>query len=75
MPKNCQMPDSPLQSLEKKIDELIGLCTELNRENRRLKAESSGWQLEKQSLIEKNNLARTKVEATIARLRKLEQGS
>jgi len=66
------MADSPLQALEGKIDELISLCAELNRENQQLKAENAGWQQEKQDLIDKNDLARSKVEAMIDRLRSME---
>jgi len=69
------MSDTQLKALEKKIDELIGLCTDLNRENHKLKAENNGWQLERQSLLEKNDLARSKVEATIDRLRNMEHES
>jgi cell division protein ZapB len=66
------MAENQLRELEKKIDELISLCRELNRENQALKADSSGWHQEKQDLIEKNELARNKVEAMIQRLRAME---
>lgn len=66
------MADKQLKALEQKIDELIGLCNELNRENRALKAESANWHNERQDLIDKNELARTKVEAMIDRLRTME---
>ena len=66
------MAVNQLKELEKKIDELIGLCQELNRENQALKADSAGWHLERQELIDKNELARGKVEAMIDRLRTME---
>ncbi len=66
------MADSPLTVLEGKIDELIALCNELNRENQQLKAENAGWQREKRELIDQNELARTKVAAMIDRLRSAE---
>lgn len=66
------MADTPLQALESKIDELIALCRELNRENQRLQGENDSWRRERQDLISKNELARTKVEAMIARLRSME---
>ena len=37
-----------------------------------LKAENAGWQQERQDLIDKNELARSKVEAMINRLRTME---
>jgi cell division protein ZapB len=66
------MADSPLTALEGKIDELIALCTELNRENQQLKADSAGWYREKRELIDQNELARNKVTAMIDRLRSSE---
>ncbi|HEY6130685.1 MAG TPA: TIGR02449 family protein [Halioglobus sp.] len=61
-----------LKDLENKIDELIALCKELNRENRTLKADIAGWREERKDLMDKNELARTKVEAMIERLRAME---
>jgi cell division protein ZapB len=66
------MADNPLKELENKIDELISLCKELNRENRALKAEVAGWRDERRDLMDKNELARSKVEAMIDRLRTME---
>ena len=66
------MPDSQLKALEKKIDELIELCAQQNRENQLLKSESANWQRERQTLVDKNELARSKVAAMLDRLRKLE---
>ncbi|MEM8661205.1 MAG: TIGR02449 family protein [Pseudomonadota bacterium] len=66
------MADSELQVLEQKIDELITLCEELNRENQSLKADSANCQNERQDLMDKNELARTRVEAMINRLRTME---
>ena len=63
------MAENQLQVLEQKIDELIALCDQLNRENQSLKAESRNWMLERQELMDKNDLARTRVEAMINRLR------
>ena len=66
------MAENQLKVLEQKIDELIALCNDLNRENQILKTDSAGWHQERQSLIDKNELARTKVEAMIDRLRTME---
>tara|TARA_R110002110_G_scaffold205066_7_gene416934 strand:+ start:57556 stop:57756 length:201 start_codon:yes stop_codon:yes gene_type:complete len=66
------MAENQLKALEQKIDELITLCNELNRENRLLKADSANWQNERQELIDKNELARNKVAAMIERLRTME---
>ena len=66
------MAGKQFKELEKKIDELISLCKELNLENGALKAEIAGWRDERQDLIDKNDLARSKVEAMIDRLRTME---
>lgn len=66
------MSANPIKELEKKIDELISLCKELNIENGALKTEIAGWEDERKDLIDKNELARSKVEAMIDRLRSME---
>ena len=66
------MADNPLKELENKIEELISLCKELNLENRALKAEVAGWRDERRDLMDKNEMARSKVEAMIDRLRTME---
>jgi cell division protein ZapB len=66
------MADNSLKDLEHKIDELVALCKELNRENRALKADNAGWRDERRDLLDKNELARSKVEAMIDRLRTME---
>ena len=66
------MAKNQFKALEKKIDELIALCDGLNRENQMLKTDSAGWRRERQDLINKNKLARTKVQAMIDRLRTVE---
>lgn len=66
------MADNPLKALESKIDQLIALCQELNHENQTLKADAARWKRERQDLIDKNELARGKVEAMLNRLRAME---
>jgi cell division protein ZapB len=66
------MADTQLKILENKLDELIALCNELNRENQQLKSESHNWRLERESLIKKNELASSKISAMIERLRGME---
>lgn len=66
------MAQNPLKALEQKIDELIALCQDLDRENQELKQVQASWHRERKDLIDKNELARNKVEAMIDRLRTLE---
>ena len=61
-----------LNTLENKLDQLINLCERLEKENKSLRSKESDWARERTRLIEKNELARTRVEAMIARLKNLE---
>ncbi len=67
------MPDSHFKALEQKIDDLISLCAELNQENVTLKSDADSWQSEKEDLVSRNKLARSKVEAILGRLKTMEQ--
>lgn len=69
------MDEQEHKSLEHKVDELIMLCERLNNENNALKNKASNWTFERAKLIEKNELARAKIEAMITRLKSLEQNS
>jgi cell division protein ZapB len=66
------MTDDLLQLLESKLDLLIEQCSKLGEENSHLKEQQSEWQGERVRLVEKNELARTRVEAMISRLKSLE---
>ena len=61
-----------LNKLELKLDQLISLCERLDRENKNLREKESDWARERTRLIEKNELARARVEAMIVRLKSLE---
>lgn len=67
------MPSPDFAVLERKMEELIKLCQLLARENHALKTRQNSWSSERAQLIEKNELAKTKVEAMISRLKALEQ--
>lgn len=66
------MANDLLHSVESKLDQLIVRCKQLEQDNRVLKQQQVSWQDERSKLIEKNNLARTRVEAMIDRLKGLE---
>lgn len=66
------MTESQLALLEDRLNQLIELCQRLDRENAALKAREATWQQEKLRLVEKNELARSRVEAMIQRLKSLE---
>ena len=66
------MSDDLLLSLETKLDRLILLCNRLQQENAQLKAREGEWQRERERLIEKKELVRSRVEAMIAHLKSLD---
>lgn len=66
------MSDDLLLALETKLDKLILLCNRLQQENAELKTREVEWQRERVRLIEKNELARSRVEAMITHLRNLD---
>ena len=69
------MADPQLKALAVKINALIQLCDQLDREYRLLKSEAVDWIDEREQLVEKTEVARTKVESMILRLKALEQES
>ncbi len=64
-----------LQALEAQVDDLIQTCGQLTDENRALRDQQSTLVAERASLIEKSELARSRVEAMIARLKAMEIGT
>lgn len=69
------MSNQDLLSLEKKIDELITLYKHVQQEKRLLQAEREAWKAERAKLIKQNELARSRVEAMIERLKTMEQSN
>ena len=69
------MEPSEIKALSGKIDELLTLCQQLRQENRILRTSEQQWKKERAQLIEKNEMARVRVEAMIGRLKALEHES
>ncbi|MEZ5558449.1 MAG: TIGR02449 family protein [Pseudomonadales bacterium] len=67
------MPSADWSTLDQKVTELLELCAVLSRENRALRAQQQNWTVERAKLIEKNELAKSRVESMITRLKALEQ--
>ena len=64
--------DNLIQALEKKVNDLIELSRELNRENRALKLRAAELQRERRELLERQRQASEQVETSLARLRSLD---
>ena len=62
-----------INTLEERIDELIALCDELESKHRAIETDRENWTQERTSLLEKNEMAKSKIEAMIMRLKSLEQ--
>jgi cell division protein ZapB len=67
--------DTDLKHLEQRVDELIDTVGLLKNENTNLRQQKDKLVSERSQLIEKTELARSRVEAMISRLRSLELGS
>ena len=64
--------DNLILALEKKVNDLIELSRELNRENRALKLRAAELQRERRELLERQRQASEHVETSLARLRSLD---
>lgn len=69
------MEDDDLQALMDRLELLITRVEQLKRQNGLLLAQEKTWREERAHLIEKNEIARRKVESMISRLKALEQDS
>ena len=67
--------ETDLKDLEQRVDELIDTVGLLKNENTNLRQQKDKLASERSQLIEKTELARSRVEAMISRLRSLELGS
>lgn len=65
---------SSLDLLNTEIDRLIDLCRNLADENATLRQEREDWLLERKRLVDRNDLARDRIETMIVRLKALEDG-
>lgn len=70
-----QTAEQDLGKLEARIDELIQTVDRLKEENRTLRSRQENLTSERAQLIERNDMARTRVEAMISRLKSLEQSA
>jgi len=66
------MEELDLKKLEGRVDDLIKTIDRLQSENKTLRDSHSNLQAERTRLVEKTELARTRVEAMIGRLKAIE---
>jgi cell division protein ZapB len=68
------VPQFDLDTLERQVEELIRTCRQLREENASLRARQEVLVAERAELIEKTELARSRVESMISRLKSMEEG-
>ena len=61
-----------IETLEARVDELIRAIERMSGENKTLRTQRSGLMTERAVLIEKTELARSRVESMITRLKAME---
>ena len=64
-----------IEILETRVDELIQKCDQLNIENQSLKENNRELSETQQSILKKNNLAKSKAETILERLRSIEDSA
>ena len=64
-----------IESLEVRVDKLIQKCDQLNIENQSLKENNQELSKTRQSVLKKNNLAKSKAETILERLRSIEDSA
>jgi cell division protein ZapB len=74
-PTPPSVTEQELRKLEVRLDELVRSIARLKDENRSLRNQQDNLVTERAGLIEKNETARTRVEAMINRLKAMEHGA
>ena len=64
-----------IETLEIRVDKLIQKCDQLNIENQSLKENNQELSKTQQSVLKKNNLAKSKAETILERLRSIEDSA
>lgn len=67
--------EQELRQLERRIDELLTLISQLKEENRALRQRQDTLMNERAGLLQKNEQVRARVEAMIGRLKAMEHGA
>jgi cell division protein ZapB len=67
------MEASQLKLFSDKVEQLLEHCQRLESDNSALKAQQNEWSDERIKLMQKNDLAKNKIESMIGRLKSLEQ--
>lgn len=66
------MDTNALQQLERRIDELLRTSRRLREENMLLRSQQAAWLSERAQLLEKTDVARSRIEKMVSRLKQLD---
>ena len=67
------MEASQIKTFSAKVEQLLAYCQKLEADNSTLKALQNEWLSERTKLLQKNDLAKSKIESIISRLKAMEQ--
>ncbi|MFT7235516.1 MAG: cell division protein ZapB [Methylophagaceae bacterium] len=66
------MENDDLQQLERQVDDLLQVSRRTREENMLLKSQQSAWVTERAKLIERTELARSRIDKMVERLKELD---
>jgi len=67
------METDAIQQLEVQVDELLRASRRIREENMLLKSQQAAWLAERTELVEKTDLARSRIENMVGRLKELDE--
>jgi cell division protein ZapB len=66
------MDKHAIQQLEQQVDELLRTSRRLREENMLLRSQQAAWLTERAQLVEKTDLARSRIDKMVSRLKELD---
>lgn len=66
------MENDAIQQLEQQVDELLRASRRIREENMLLKSQQAAWLTERTQLVEKTEMARSRIETMVGRLKELD---
>ena len=66
------MEKDAIQQLEQQVDELLRASRRIREENMLLKSQQTAWVTERAQLVDKTDLARSRIETMVSRLKELD---
>jgi len=67
------MEKDAIQQLEVQVDELLRASRRIREENMLLKSQQAAWLAERTELVDKTDLARSRIETMVGRLKELDE--